>query len=267
MNSYAVFFDLDGTIYHIKTGMPQDTKDALKELLKKGHQAFLCTGRSYSYLPEEVISLGLTGIVAGCGTYLEYRGKRLYNRIIPADVAEQTVRVLRKYGLVPVMEGPDYMYYDKEEYTEKVNWYSPLMTRQLKNRWRPISGNETCMSINKLSAKTMPGCNLDKACEELSNYYEFIRHRGSKVGATVEMIPKGESKAKGICRLIEQVGIPWESTIAFGDSNNDQSMFDYVHTKIAMGNGSEEIKEQADYITSAYDQGGIRQGLRYLGLI
>ena len=41
------------------------------------------------------------------------------------------MEVLRKYGLIPVMEGADFMYYDKEEYTDEVNWYASLITESL----------------------------------------------------------------------------------------------------------------------------------------
>lgn len=45
------------------------------------------------------------------------------------------------------MEGADYMYYDKDEYTDEVNWYASLITEALGDKWRPIRGNEDCMQI------------------------------------------------------------------------------------------------------------------------
>ena len=81
------------------------------------------------------------------------------------------------------------------------------------------------------------------------------------------MVPKGYNKAVGIAAVIRIYGIPWEDTIVFGDSNNDISMFEYAHTKVAMGNGSVKIREMADYITSDMFHDGIREGLCHLGLI
>lgn len=44
-------------------------------------------------------------------------------------------------------------------------------------------------------------------------------------------------------------------------------MFQAAGFKIAMGNGSEDLKAQADYVTGALEDGGIRQALEYLNLI
>ncbi len=49
--------------------------------------------------------------------------------------------------------------------------------------------------------------------------------------------------------------------IAFGDEKNDISMFDIVGTAVAMGNGSQEAKDHADYITSSNDNDGIAKAL------
>ena len=67
------------------------------------------------------------------------------------------------------MEGADYMYYDKDEYTTDVNWYTDLITESLGEKWRPIRGNENSMHINKISAKKQNGCNAQQACAEETN--------------------------------------------------------------------------------------------------
>ena len=41
-----VFFDIDGTIYMYGKEVPEDTKEAIRELRSRGHLAVLCTGRT-----------------------------------------------------------------------------------------------------------------------------------------------------------------------------------------------------------------------------
>lgn len=268
MSKKAVFFDADGTVCDIKKGVPKSAAEAISELVANGHQAWLCTGRSRAFVPEYLEKIPFTGMISACGATIEKDGVRLYNKEMTPEVAKYSVEVLRRYGLVPVMEGADYMYYDKEEYNNSVNWYCDLITEALGPKWRPIRGNENCMRINKISAKMMEGCDVEAACRELSAYYDIIRHEsGSFAGTTIEMVPKECSKAVGIaavCRIFE---IPWEDTIVFGDSNNDLSMFEYAATKVAMGNGSKKIRELADYVTTDMFHYGIRNGLTKLGLI
>ena len=48
---------------------------------------------------------------------------------------------------------------------------------------------------------------------------------------------------------------------------NDYDMIHYVNTGIVMGNGLEEVKAIADYVTSELHQDGIFNGLRHFELI
>lgn len=264
----AVFFDADGTICDIEKGTPQSAEDAIRKLVENGHEAWLCTGRSRAFVPDYLERIPFTGMVTACGCTIEKGSERLFNREMTAEEAWRSVEVLRKYGMIPVMEGADFMYYDKEEYNNSINWYTDLITKALGEKWRPIRGNEHNLRINKISAKVTPGCNTEAACRELADYYDFIGHVGEGLaGNTIEMIPKGFSKAVGIAAVCRIFGIAREDTVVFGDSNNDLSMFEYAHTKVAMGNAAPGIKALADYVTSDIFHYGIRNGLEHLGLI
>ncbi len=50
----------------------------------------------------------------------------------------------------------------------------------------------------------------------------------------------------------------------FGDSLNDQSMFDVAGYSVAMGNASEELKESADVVTLDNNSEGIPHMLKKL---
>ena len=268
MSRKAVFFDADGTVCDMKKGVPDSAIEAIRALVDNGHEAWLCTGRSRAFVSWYLEQIPFTGMISACGSTIEKDGKRLFNKEMTPEVAKLSVEVLRKYGLIPVMEGADFMYYDKEEYTDEVNWYASLITESLGDKWRPIRGNEDCMRINKISAKMKEGCNAEQALKELSAYYDVIRHENNSfVGTTVELIPKGCSKAAGIAAVCRIYNIPWEDTVVFGDSNNDLSMFEYAATKVAMGNASQKIKELADHITTDMFHYGIKNGLEKLGLI
>ena len=264
----AVFFDADGTICDMEKGVPSSAIESIKKLIENGHQAWLCTGRSRAFVPWYLEQIPFTGMISACGATIEKDGERLYNKEMTTEVAKLSLDTLRKYGLIPVMEGADHMYYDKDEYTEDVNWYVNLITEALGPKWSPIKGNENNLYINKISAKMTEGCDAEQACKELSPYYDVIHHENNSfVGTTIELVPKGCSKAVGIAAVCKIFNIEWEDTVVFGDSNNDISMFEYAATKVAMGNGSKAVKELADYITTDMFHYGIQNGLTKLGLI
>jgi hydroxymethylpyrimidine pyrophosphatase-like HAD family hydrolase len=50
-----------------------------------------------------------------------------------------------------------------------------------------------------------------------------------------------------------------ETAVAVGDSSNDLPLFRGVGYKVAMGNATEELKEEADYITASVEEDGLAQ--------
>jgi len=58
-----------------------------------------------------------------------------------------------------------------------------------------------------------------------------------------------------------------EEALAFGDGDNDIDMLEQVGFGIAMGNGSEALKNVANYVTKKSTEDGIDYALRELQII
>ena len=56
-------------------------------------------------------------------------------------------------------------------------------------------------------------------------------------------------------------------TMAFGDGENDMAMLRFAGIGVAMGNGSDLLKQKADYVTASVDDDGIEKALLHFGLI
>lgn len=56
-------------------------------------------------------------------------------------------------------------------------------------------------------------------------------------------------------------------TTAFGDAKVDLPMFEACGYGVAMGNGGDEIRAAADYVTGDVDKNGLYQAFAYLKLI
>lgn len=53
------------------------------------------------------------------------------------------------------------------------------------------------------------------------------------------------------------IDIKKDEIIGVGDGYNDLALFEAVGLKVAMGNGVEELKAKADYITKHVDKDGL----------
>jgi hydroxymethylpyrimidine pyrophosphatase-like HAD family hydrolase len=55
--------------------------------------------------------------------------------------------------------------------------------------------------------------------------------------------------------------------MALGDAPNDMEMLEFAGISVAMGNGKEEVKQVADYVTSTVDEDGWAKAMKHFGLI
>lgn len=241
--------------------IPRSTVSAIKSLRDNGHKAYICTGRTRGYITDQaLLSLGFDGIISGLGTGIEADGRMIFEHVIPSDIAVRTIDTIKKYKIRAILEGPEYLYMDYDEF--KDDPYGRKIMGDLRDRMKSLSDNYGQWVINKLSCDTT-GCDKQACYNELDDDYDFIEHND----VVVEMVPKGFSKGTGIRKLCEIKDIYISDTVAIGDAVNDVEMFKAAGFSVAMGSGAEEAKMAADYVTTGIAEDGIMNALRHLHLI
>ena len=83
----------------------------------------------------------------------------------------------------------------------------------------------------------------------------------------IDLLDRQGGKVRGIREYLERRGILPEETMAFGDGDNDIEMLRFAGIGVAMGNASDAVKAQADYVTASVDEDGIALALQHFGLI
>lgn len=256
----AVFFDIDGTLWNERMQIPQSAIEAVRALREKGSYAFLCSGRSRaSICNEKLLGIGFDGMVAACGTHIEFQGKKVFEYRFAKEQVEHVLAVLREHHMLAVLEGPQYVYVDDEDFDDDP--YVIYLRKELRENIKGITGTPE-FEINKLSID-LKGNQMHEVVEALGEELEAIVHNDW----LVEVVPKGYSKATGIEKMCELLKIPRENTYAFGDSANDLEMLAFAAHGIAMGNAQEKVKQAAEYVTTDIMEDGIKNGLMHYGLI
>jgi Cof subfamily protein (haloacid dehalogenase superfamily) len=80
--------------------------------------------------------------------------------------------------------------------------------------------------------------------------------------AWLDLSPVGVSKAFGLAKVAEQLGIPREEVLAIGDGRNDIEMLRWAGRGVAMGQAVEEVRGAADAVTATVDDDGVAVELR-----
>lgn len=127
----------------------------------------------------------------------------------------------------------------------------------------PWDTKEKCR-INKLTFFYDHDEDYDFLKAHLSSRFELAKHiRYHFTDAT----PVGVDKGSGIRTMMDALGIPIQSTYAFGDGDNDVSMIKTVGTGIVMGRHYKGLDPYAAFTTDTVAENGIYNGCKKLGLI
>lgn len=258
------FFDIDGTLLQCEEGIdsiPNETRDILNRLQKQGDDVFLATGRCKCFILDGVIDYPFNGLVTCNGAYVEYKGEVVYKKIIPLEALQKVHNLCVENHFAYYFEGNESIYIlnrtnpRHKEFQEK--W---IMKEEVLVDEFDLSKIETYIGMIVVNKEE----DVDNMVGELSRYFDVQRHQK---GLSFDLTLKGESKAKGIRKLVESLEYSMEQTVAFGDGRNDVEMLQEVALGIAMGNAADVTKKAAKYITDNVDKEGILKALEYFSLL
>lgn len=116
MKQKIVFFDIDGTLITEDGNqtLPESTVYAIQELRRRGHLAFINSGRTLFNVIEQpyILRIGFDGYVCACGAHILYRGRHLLTATVPSEAHAAVIDAARRYHMELLLEGPDYFYFD-----------------------------------------------------------------------------------------------------------------------------------------------------------
>ena len=95
---------------------------------------------------------------------------------------------------------------------------------------------------------------LLEAARDLADDDVAVTHSGAPF---LEVMAAGVSKAWGVARLCERLGIDREDVVAFGDAPNDVELLAWAGHGVAVANAAPEAIEAADEVTAANEDDGV----------
>jgi len=259
-----LFFDIDGTLYTRGKGryLPQSTVDAIRATRQKGNLTFVNTGRVYCNIDKEIKDIGFDGYVCGCGTNVLLGDKVLHYQGLDSATSKKIADTIYDHGIDVIFERYDHLIFDERMLVH------PEMAAAL-GRFK-AGGSDTTHRVqdDDFSFDKCFGWYADKdkwavLKEYLSGYFDVMNAGGNYY----EVQPLGCSKATGILKVMEHLNVPLEDVYVFGDSPNDESMFDLCQNVICMGDSPDTyLFEKASFVTRAVHEDGIAYAMKTLGL-
>ncbi len=271
----VVFFDVDGTLMTKENRLPVSTKQALNELQANGHIPVISTGRPPEMLLPVAEELAIENYISMNGQHIVVKDEVLYTNPLPTNLLEQLIEKSYAYGdrtflvtaekvigntFMAEMMDPEFLTF---VYTHLADVPDEVTMELFKRMSEKPLTRERYESEDVLLAYV----HTDEKRDEVYRAQFPELHFTRATPFLGEALMKGSHKATGMQRILEYYEKDVTESVAFGDSLNDIEMLQYAQTGVAMGNGREELKAVADYVTADVENKGIYKGLKRLGLI
>lgn len=257
-----VALDIDDTLLNSKGEILESTKKVISQALAQGIKVVLCSGRPLAGVKPYLDQLG----IQGDGQYaVTYNGAIICSaagRILAKELLDnQQYRRLTAFGKehqVPfnVLDEHSVIYtadHDIDFVTVVQAWENEagIMVRQPDEL--PAD-----FTITKGAFVGDPE-RLDQIQPLVETTFgdEMYVVRAGKW--FLEMMNSKVNKGNALAQLNELLQIAPDEVMVFGDEGNDLAMFDFAGIAVCMGNGSDEAKAQADFVTASNDDDGIAQ--------
>ncbi|GAB4222558.1 MAG: Cof-type HAD-IIB family hydrolase [Francisella sp.] len=262
MNKKIFFFDIDGTLVYEKNRqlfISDKNIQAIHQLRKKGYKTFIATGRTQGFIPNVVLDLPMDGFISANGSVVKVGDKIIYEKLFPQSGIDNVLKFCEKHNHDWLFEG-EYAYVNNLESESLKYFYNNVIVNKDK-----IITTHNLYSVTIYNALIL-GKNIDVIALQHTLGDGYVTAPHDQHGY-VDCYLAGHTKADGINKVVDFLGLEDYKIYAFGDGNNDLEMFDRVDVAVAMENASLQLKEKADLITKPNYNDGIYYGLLELGLI
>ncbi|HGH7757214.1 TPA: HAD-IIB family hydrolase [Streptococcus agalactiae] len=275
----AVFFDIDGTLLNDRKNVQKSTIKAIRNLKDQGILVGLATGRGPSFVQPFLENLGLDFAVTYNGQYIYSRSEIIYTN----QLSKTTVYRLIRYagarrreislGTASGLLGSGIIGLGTSRLGQIVSSLVPrkwakAIERSFKHLIRRIKPQniDSLMIILREPIYQVVLVATEGESERIQKQFPRVKLTRSSP-YSMDVISEEQSKVKGIERVGQRYGFDLSEVIAFGDSDNDIEMLSQVGIGVAMGNASQQVKENARYTTADNNDDGISKALAHYGLI
>ena len=269
--------DMDGTLLNDKMVISKRNAAAVKEAQKQGIHFIVSTGRAYDEVKPLITEAGFNCpmITLNGDFVLDENGKDISAAPIPDYIAKKIMLTLKKNGLYFEVITAKGVCSDNK--AKRIENFAELLAS--------ISPDTPYKLAVTLASARMELMNINY----VDNYMDLVDDPKTVIGKIVVFSPEGQkvlgpikdelskndnlvitssgpgnieinhvNAQKGVAlqAYADSLNIPMDNVMAIGDNNNDVSMLKAAGISYAMGNGSDEVKMLAKYITAPNTEDG-----------
>lgn len=257
-----VLSDMDGTLLMPDHSLSPAVIEAVAQLRAAGVKFTLASSRPPRAMRQQIEALGIdlpTAAFNG-GVLINADGSELQSHWVDREAVDICLALFAEHDLdVWVFADDQWLARDrKAEYFPKelhALGYEPLIvedfTPYLDRVHKMVATSGNFQLLIDLEQQLQAPLHGKAIAARSQRYYLDI---------TAVLANKGEALAT----LAERLGIELANTAVLGDGGNDVAMFKRAGFSVAMGQGEEVVREQADAVTASNAEDGVAQAIHQL---
>ena len=271
-----IFIDLDGTLLNDKKEISEENIKWLNRAYKeKGITTIITTGRQYGFVEDLYKKYNCSFgdyVIASNGAIIkniktgEYINKEIFN-----------IEEIKELNKICLDLNLDYIivYDEKNAYMERKD----VILQENKIQKDKIYVDSVLELLEDSEEVETVQCIIGGAKEKLNSAIKEVRKNNNWDNSPIceyrnkdeevdireyyfDVMRKDCNKKNAIKKIMDTLGINHDEIIVIGDGGNDLPMFEYAKLKIAMENGSDALKQKADYITDTNNNDGVAKAIR-----
>ena len=239
-----IFIDLDGTLLNDESTISFKSKEVIKELVNKGINVILCSGRANTDTIRISKEINATPIVISNNGAIIYNYET-DNKIFESPITQLAIKEIWDSAIndnIGITLNSTYKRFKNNK---------SFIDANIIDKVEEIEENVTQIVLNTDSYESLIKMKsfIEENHKDMESKNIWSRLDKNKEVFEMDISKKFNNKGEAIRRLLNKLNIKREQAMCFGDQENDISMFNECGIKIAMKNGCDKLKRMADYVT------------------
>ncbi len=262
MTFKALALDLDGTLLTATESVSERNLRALAAARAAGLQIILASARWYQLAERVARQVEAAAPVVACSGA---QVRRLDSGVDLLDVRLPDAFTRALYAICDEERCIGTVVLDEHVVTKMVPAppanLAPVEMRFATSLAAEAEGRPRIALIQGTDVVARLRAELEPAWGEQVHFITSISSHGKPILTLTAM---GAHKGKALAVACKDLGIGVEDVVAFGDSGNDLEMFKVAGASVAMGQGDEDVKAAATFVSARCDEDGVAVGIERL---
>lgn len=264
MKYKLLVLDIDGTIITKTNRISDRTKNAVREVQKKGILVTLTTGRMFRTALPFIHDLNIAlPVICYQGALIKNpkNNELLFHEPIPLNLAQKVVEVIKKEKIQLNVYINDALFMTRPK--------SPEAKQYLKIEKQNRNTEQNYINLENYKLKQSPTkftiisnrVHINKIEKYFQNEFKNELSTTRGIREFLDVLNLGISKGKALKILTDYLGIKKKEIISIGDYYNDIPMFAESGLSVAMKNTPMKVKKATDYVTDSVENDGAAKAI------